>query len=89
MTKFEVSDVYIVYISYIESEVKVLVTQLCLTLCDPMDCNLLGSSVHEIFQARILKWIATEIKREEMIFSPFSLCLNSSPVSLHVDPVVL
>ena len=32
--------------------------QLCLTLCDPMDCSLPGSSVHGIFQARILEWIA-------------------------------
>ena len=31
------------------------VTQSCLTLCDPMDCSLPGSSVHEIFQVRILK----------------------------------
>ena len=31
-----------------------LVTQLCLTLCDPLDCSPPGSSVHEIFQARIL-----------------------------------
>ena len=34
------------------------VTQLCLTLCDPMDCSLPGSSVHGIFQARILEWVA-------------------------------
>ena len=33
-------------------------TQLCLTLCDPMDCSLPGSSVHGIFQARILEWLA-------------------------------
>ena len=32
--------------------------QSCLTLCDPMDCNLSGSSVHQIFQARILEWTA-------------------------------
>ena len=31
--------------------------QMCPTLCDPMDCSLLGSSVHEILQARILEWI--------------------------------
>ena len=31
--------------------------QSCLTLCDPMDCSLPGSSVHGIFQARILEWI--------------------------------
>ena len=35
-----------------------LVTKSCLTLCNPMDCSLPGSSVHEILQARILKWVA-------------------------------
>ena len=32
-----------------------LVTHSCLTLCDPMDCSLPGSSVHGILQARILE----------------------------------
>ena len=32
------------------------VTQSCLTLHDPMDCSLPGSSVHGIFQARVLEW---------------------------------
>ena len=32
------------------------VTQLCLTLSDPMDYSLPGSSVHDIFQARVLEW---------------------------------
>ena len=32
--------------------------QSCLTLCDPMDCSLPGSSVHGIPQARILEWVA-------------------------------
>ena len=36
----------------------VLVAQSCLTLCDPMDCSLPGSSVHGILQARILEWVA-------------------------------
>ena len=44
---------------FIKVEVKVLVAQLCLTLCDPMDCSPPGSSVHGILQARILEWIAT------------------------------
>ena len=35
-----------------------LVTQSCLTLCDPMDCSPPGSSVHGILQARILEWSA-------------------------------
>ena len=36
----------------------VLVTQSCLTLCDPVDCSPPGSSVHGILQARILEWVA-------------------------------
>ena len=44
-------------------EVKVLVPQSCLTLCDPMDCSLPGSSVHGIFQARILVWVAIPFSR--------------------------
>ena len=35
-----------------------LVSQLCPTLCDPMDCSLPGSSVHGIIQARMLEWVA-------------------------------
>ena len=42
---------------------KVLVTQLCLALCDPMDYTLPGSSVHGIFQARILEWIAISFSK--------------------------
>ena len=34
------------------------VAQSCLTLRDPMDCSLPGSSVHGIFQARVLEWAA-------------------------------
>ena len=37
----------------------VLVTQLCLTLCDPMDYNLPGSSVHGNLQTRLLEWVTT------------------------------
>ena len=39
--------------------VKMLFAQSCLTLCNSMDCNLPGSSVHRILQARILEWVAT------------------------------
>jgi len=37
---------------------KVLVAQLYLTLCDPMECSPPSSSVHGILQARILEWVA-------------------------------
>ena len=39
------------------------VTQSCPTLCDPMDCSLPGSSVHRIFQARVLEWVAISFSR--------------------------
>ena len=41
----------------------VLVTQWCLTLCDPMDCSPPGSSVHGILQAGILQWVAVPFSR--------------------------
>ena len=39
------------------------VVQSCLTLCNPMDCSLPGSSVHGIFQARTLEWVAISFSR--------------------------
>ena len=39
------------------------VTQSCPTLCDPMDCSPPGSSVHGIFQARVLEWVAISFSR--------------------------
>ena len=46
---------------YTESESEV--AQSCPTLCNPMDCSLSGSSVHGIFQARVLEWIAISFSR--------------------------
>ena len=46
-----------------ESESESEVAQLCPTLCDPMDCSLPGSSVHGIFQAIVLEWIAISFSR--------------------------
>ena len=39
------------------------VAQSCPNLCDPMDCSLQGSSVHGIFQARVLEWVAISFSR--------------------------
>ena len=41
----------------------VLVTQSCLTICDPKDCSPSGSSVHGILQARILEWVTIIFSR--------------------------
>ena len=46
-----------------ESERESEVAQSCLTLCDPMDCSLPGSSVHGIYQAIVLEWIAISFSR--------------------------
>ena len=39
------------------------VSQLCLNLCDPIDCSLPGPPVHGIFQAIVLEWIAISLSR--------------------------
>ena len=44
-------------------KVKVLVTHSCSILCDPVDCSLPGSSVHGLFQARVLEWGATAFSK--------------------------
>ena len=46
------------------------VAQSCLTLRDPMDCSLPGSSAHGIFQARVLEWgaIAFSVKKGTQTF---------------------
>jgi len=47
------------------------VAQSCLTLSDPMDCSLPGSSIHGIFQAGVLEWGAIalhELHIKEVIF---------------------
>ena len=55
---------------------KVNVAQSCLTLCDPMDCSLPGSSIHGILQARILEWIAISFSNSCMHAKLLQLCLT-------------
>ena len=68
------------------------VAQLCPTLSDPMDCSLPGSSVHGIFQARVLEWGAIAFflglrphhsslclcgrTASSFVFSPLCVCLQ-------------
>ena len=52
------------------------VTQSCPTLSDPMDCSLPGSSVHVIFQARVLEWGAKS--KNKLFFLQDMLSLDSS-----------
>ena len=48
----------------IESEV----AQSCPTLSDPMDCSLPGSSIHGIFQAKVLEWGAIAFSSDASIY---------------------
>ena len=50
-------------VSKIDPCVHAKLLQLCLTLCNPMDCSLLGSFVHGILQARILEFVAVSSSR--------------------------
>ena len=63
------------------SSVVVLCVQSCLTLYDPMDYSLPGSSVHAISQARILEWVAIS---SSMVFSPLR---DQTHVSLIVGQI--
>ena len=49
------------FLSLLESESEV--ARSCTTLRDPTDCSLPGSSVHGIFQARVLEWVAISFSR--------------------------
>ena len=46
------------------------VVQSCPTLCDPMDCSPPGSSIHGIFQARVLEWVAISLSNAPNIGAP-------------------
>ena len=54
----------------IDLECCCFVAQLCLTLCNPMDCGPPASSVHGISQARILKWVAISFSRGSSLIKP-------------------
>ena len=59
------------------------VAQLCPTLSDPVDCSLTGSSVHGIFQARVLEWgaIALSMANLDSILKSRDL---TSPAKFHI-----
>ena len=70
----------------VESESEV--AQSSPTLCDPMDCSLPGSSIHGIFQARVLEWVTiafSEIKQEVCIRRDDSIGLHRE-VTLNAMP---
>ena len=79
--------------------------QSCLTFRDPMDCSLPGSSIHGIFQARVVEWGAVTFSKEKGIGSeptalpnfgaganhqpPFGFFFFPSPFLLHLSSCFL
>ena len=59
------------------------VAQLCPTLCDPMNYSLPGSSIHGIFQARVLEWIAISFSITNLCSSQFSCSVMSDSLRPH------
>ena len=62
------------------------VAQSCLTLSDPMDCSLPGSSVHGIFQARVLEWGAIAFSVSMYLLLLLLLLSHFSRVRLCATP---
>ena len=64
------------------------VVQLCLSLCDPVDCSPPGSSVHGVLQARILEWVAIGIGAQSSALQadtlPGESLLSTSAANPHI-----
>ena len=63
-----------------------MLTQLCPTLCDPMDCSPPDSSIHGILQARILEWVVISFSRPRVHIYVliYNMCFSLSDLLLSV-----
>ena len=61
--------------------------QSCPALCEPMDCSLPGSSVHGIFQARILEWVAISWYYFLIMLQCLKSVLVTQSCPTHCDPM--
>ena len=59
--------------------------QLCLTLWDPIDGSPLGSSIHGIFQARVLEWGAIAFSKAHLCYSSIMHCKVFKEFYCHLD----
>ena len=62
------------------------VAQSCQTLSNPMDCSLPGSSIHGIFQARVLEWGAIAFSMSKLLLLLLLLLSHFSQVQLCATP---
>ena len=78
----QVAKVLVLQLQYLSSQwmkSKVSVAQSCPTLCNPMDCSPPGSSIHGIFQASVLEWVAIPLNIPMNTQGWFPLGLTWSP----------
>ena len=69
------------YFPYSDKYLKVKIpVQLCPTLWDPMECSLPGSSVHGIFQARVLEWVVISFSNSHCTIAAAAKSLQSCPI---------
>ena len=65
------------------------VPQSCPTLSDPMDCSLPGSSIHGIFQARVLEWgaiaFSESLSHVQVFATPWTVACQA-PLSMGILP---
>ena len=59
--------------------------QSCPTLCEPMDYSLPGSSLHGIFQARVLEWVAIKLINEFSKVARYKINIQKSIAFLYTD----
>ena len=66
------------------------VTQSCLTVSDPMDCSLSGSSIRGIFQARLLEWVtsAFSVKSLPPLYIILQQFLKRTSLEFSVNPQI-
>ena len=78
----------VIVFSYLRTAAAKLL-QLCPTLCNPVDSSLPGSSVHGIFQARVLKWVAIQFSSVAQLCPTLCDPMNHSMPGLPVHHQLL
>ena len=63
--------------------------QSCPTPCDPMDCSLPGFSVHGIFQARVLEWVAISFSRMTPTYTKKNCYFSEIQLNLSICSFIL
>ena len=65
------------------------VAQSCPTLSDPMDCSPPGSSVHGIFQARVLEWVAIAFSNGTLLNHKTNKIMPFTPIWMELEIIIL